>query len=305
MRFLMKRSLATALALLLALAVPLCATAQSDEVVTEDFENGHWFFESASQGVRIEINRLQDDEEKVLWYEADLQFSPQSPLLFLLSNYEKPGRNFAYPEKLMRENGVVFGINGDQFGHRIYNRKTVGIVVRDGQIISERTLKSGNKFWPTLDTAAFFDDGTMKVFSSAEHDAQDYLDMGAKNVLAFGPWLIKQGEINPLFRTNFHAREPRSAIGMIEPYHFVVISVEGRIRQSRGTDMRWLAARMQELGCSEAFNLDGGRTCCIVFMGKKLEMNNPKGLVKDGRSVSDMIGLGHSEQLPEYTGLDK
>jgi len=123
-------------------------------------------------------------------------------------------------------------------------------------------------------------------------------------VLSFGPWLVHNGEINPLLKNNFRTKEPRSAIGMIAPYHFVVLSVEGREKRSRGVAVEWLAERMKTLGAIEGTNLDGGKTCCIVFMGKKLDTTNPKGLVRSGRSVSGMIALGASAQVPDYKGLE-
>ncbi len=92
---------------------------------------------------------------------------------------------------------------------------------------------------------------------------------------------------------------------MIGPRHFIVLSVEGREKASRGVGVEWLAERMQALGATEAQNLDGGKTCCILFMGKKLDTTNPKGIVKSGRSVSGLIALGKSAQVPAYTGLEK
>lgn len=275
------------------------------ETIIEDYEAGHWLYENPAQGVRVEIFRMQDEAEKILWYEADLQFTQEEPLRFYAANPEAPGKGFAYPERLVRDNRAVFGVNDDQFGHRVYNHKTVGVVIRDGAILGDKTHKSGNKGWPSLDTAAFFADGSMRVFQSAEHTAQEYLDMGAENVLCFGPYLIKDGEINPLLQKNYRTREPRSAIGMIAPYHYVVLSVEGRIKQSQGVPVEWLATRMKELNVTEALNLDGGKTCCLVFMGKKLETTNPNGLVRKGRSVSGMLGLGVSDKVPAFVGLDE
>jgi len=279
--------------------------ATADEIVTQDADNGYWFYQSKSQGIRIEITRHEDTENTILWYEADLQFSDQSPLQFLTSNTEKPGKGFSYPEKLARDNGAVFAINDDQFGYRLYNRKTPGIIIRNGALLYEKTSSNGNLGWPTLDTAAFFADGTMRVYQSAELTAQQYLDLGAQTVLSFGPWLVRDGEINPLLKQHFSTREPRSAIGMIGPRHYVVLSVEGREKTSRGVGVQWLAEKMQALGATEALNLDGGKTCCILFMGKKLDTTNPKGIVKSGRSVSGLIALGTSTQVPAYTGLEK
>ncbi len=281
------------------------AAAEADETVTVDYEGGYWFYQSLSQGVRIEIHRYEDTDDTILWYEADLQFTAESPLRFLLANAENPGKGFFYAERLARENDAVFAINDDQFGYRLYNHKTPGIIVRDGAIACSKTHKSDSNAWPTLDTAAFFPDGTMRVYKSKELTAEEYVEAGAQTVLSFGPWLVRDGEINALVETKWKTKEPRSAIGMIEPYHFVAISVEGRNKRSKGADIQWLAERMQALGVTEALNLDGGKTCSLLFMGKKLDSTNPEGLVKSDRSVSGLIALGTSAQVPEYTGLEE
>lgn len=287
-------------------ATPTAApTPAADETIVADNDAGHWLYESKAQGVRIEITRHEDTDQVVLWYEADLQFSPQSPLRFLLANEQAPGKGFYYPERLVRDHQAVFGINDDQFGHRVYNHEITGVIVRDGVALYTKTKPDGNQSWPVLDTAAFFADGTMRAFSSSAHTAEEYVAMGAQTVLSFGPWLVQNGMVNPLLKSGFKTREPRSAIGMVAPYHFVVLSVEGREKRSRGVNVAWLAERMQALGATEAVNLDGGKTCCIVFMGKKLDTTNPEGIVRSGRSVSGMIALGTSALVPAYRGLEK
>ena len=245
-----------ALALLALCLIPRAGLAR--ETVEADFEGGRWLYEDTERGVCIEIVRREDEENRVLWYEADLRFGEASPLRFLTANEESPGKGFWYPERLAREKRAVFAINDDQFGHRVYNHDTVGVIVRGGEVLSERTRKSGSKGWPPLDTAAFFPDGSMRVFESAEHTGEEYLAMGAENVLAFGPWLVRGGEINPALETSYRTKEPRTAIGMIEPYHYVAVFVEGRIKRSGGVPVRWLAGRMAGLGAVEAVNLDGG-----------------------------------------------
>ena len=129
--------------------------------------------------------------------------------------------------------------------------------------------------------------------------------MGAQNVLSFGPYLLKNGEMNPQFGTRMTDRENRVALGMIEPYHYVALYVEGRNKYSRGADMKWLAEKMLEKGVTDAINLDGGATACMLFMGKKLRITNPEGKVRNERSVSGLIAVGHSDQVPEYTGLEE
>ena len=196
-------------ALTLALVCLAPALGLAQETVEADFESGRWLYEDAAQGVRIEITRHEDTENRVLWYEADLRCGEESPLRFLTANEESPGKGFWYPERLAREKRAVFAINDDQFGHRVYNHDTVGVIVRGGEVLNERTRKSGSKGWPPLDTAAFFPDGSMRVFESAEHTGEEYLAMGAENVLAFGPWLVRGGEINPALETAYRTKEPR------------------------------------------------------------------------------------------------
>ena len=43
--------------------------------------------------------------------------------------------------------------------------------------------------------------------------------------------------------------------------------------------------RMAELSAVEAINLDGGKTSCLLFIGTKISIANPDGLVRDGRSA--------------------
>ncbi len=279
--------------------------AASPETIVEDTQAGYWFYENSDAGIRIEIHRFEDEEKAIVWYEADLRFCQQSQLQFLTANEENPGKGFAFPEVIMRTHQAVFGVNDDQFGHRIYNHKTVGIIIRNGKLIANKSRKNGNLSWPTLDTAAFFPDGRMLCYSSQDHTGEEYLAMGATTVLSFGPWLVMRGETNPLCDKHFTTREPRTAIGMIEPYHFVAISVEGRIKQSRGVGMLWLAEKMKALGAQEAINLDGGKTTSLIFMGKPLRINNPNGNYVKRRTVTGMITLGTSAQVPSVDTLEE
>lgn len=281
------------------------ATAAETEVIVEDVDAGYWLYTNADTGIRIEIHRYMDEEHAIVWYEADLKFTQASQLQFLTANLENPGKGFAFPEVIMRTHQAVFGVNDDQFGFRVYNHITVGIIIRNGKLIANKTRTNGNLSWPTLDTAAFFPDGRMQCFSSKDYTGEEYLAMGATTVLSFGPWLVKQGETNPLCDKHFTTREPRTAIGMIEPYHFVAISVEGRIKQSRGVGMLWLAQKMKELGAQEAINLDGGKTTSLIFMGKPLRINNPNGNYVKRRTVTGMITLGTSALVPSVDTLEE
>ena len=62
---------------------------------------------------------------------------------------------------------------------------------------------------------------------------------------------------------------PRTGIGMISANHFVFVVVDGRSPgYSRGVTLTEFAQIFQELGCSTAYNLDGGGSSTLYFMGE-------------------------------------
>lgn len=284
----MKRWLAMLLTLLC-----LIGSAWAEEPFTVDEKQGLWAYQA--ENFKVTIQRREDKENKLIWYECDLICSPESPLMAVSSNPKKPGTKFQNPERIARNYQLVFAINDDYFGDRVYNKETPGITIRDGKILYKKTYKSGKTSLPNLDCMAIFKDGRIGVFQSKEHTAEEYLEMGAEHVCSFGPYLIRGGEINPKLTGRYKNREPRVAIGMIEPYHYTCVVVEGRHNKSKGVGLEWLVAKMQELGAVEAMNLDGGQTAALVFMGEKINTTGKFGAKANIRNLSGMLGVGVSE----------
>ena len=137
---------------------------------------------------------------------------------------------------------------------------------------------------------ALLPDGSMKTFVCDAHTAEEYLEMGAEQVFSFGPWLISDGEINPevLNPKYYPYNEPRVAIGMVEPWHYVAVVVRGRPKSTHaGVHLDWLAQLLRDRGCVEALNLDGGQTATMMFNGKIIETGD-----KALRSQGSMICFG-------------
>ena len=123
--------------------------------------------------------------------------------------------------------------------------------------------------------------------------------MGAVNVFSFGPILLKNGEINDLVYTYYKSIEPRHALGMIEPGHYLLISVQGRTKDSKGTFLQRVAETMRDKGVTEALNLDGGNTMALIFRGRmlnKLATYKKRNFV---RTVTSLIGIGHTDNQAE------
>ena len=268
------------------------------EYVSADAEAGVWIYVSAD--LAIVINRYQaalKKNDNILWYEADIRCTPASPLQTWLTEGKKTlGTAFANPLDLARKNHAVLAFADDHFGYRRSKDRTLGIIIRNGVIYGSKTLKPGNQSFPNLDVLAVFDDGRMQAFGCAEHTAQEYLDMGAVQTYAFGPILIREGKLadDMLLEGRYTYREPRCALGMIAPYHYLLVVAKGRTSTTNGVTIPWVARLMLERGVTEALNLDGGGTATLMFMGQVLNRIS----VKDLRSVTGISGFGTSDQVP-------
>ena len=263
----------------------------ADPYVFADRNDGHWYY--ISQNLSIEIVRKQNPLQKKTWFETEIKCTEESlPQSLLAQGTREDGHNYLSPKAISKQYDAIFAISDDFYGHRWYNKKTQGIIIRRGEVKSNQTLAANNKSWPSLEVLALFKDGSMKVFESNEHTAEEYLAMDVTDTYAFGPILIRDGEINSALYdksvVRFTDDEPRMALGCIEPYHYIVVSAKGRTSDSKGVTMSWLAERMKALGCREALNLDGGNTVALYFMGDVLNkiVNSTS-----YRDISSMIGF--------------
>ena len=76
---------------------------------------------------------------------------------------------------------------------------------------------------------------------------------------------------------------PRTAIGYYEPGHYCLVVVDGR-GESAGISLPRLSQLFYDLGCTAAYNLDGGNSSIMVWGDEVI--NNPSG---GGRESSDAL----------------
>jgi len=270
------------------------------EFVYENPEEGVWRY--AGAGLRVEIFRRTQAKPKQVWYEAEVWCAEGQGPRMVANDPEDWTWGTDYPYKITRKLGTVLALSSDYAHLRVQQKSRVGIVIRDGKIISEKTYKKGSQKFPNLDCLAIYPDGDMKVFDSDEKTAEEYLTEGAVDVLAFGPWLIRDGELNEEALKKYgRSSAQRAAVGMVEKGHYFFMMLEGRIDRSKGAGISFLAERLAEKGCTLGFNLDGGQTASIVFMGHQLcKMDNKKRNLSS-RRTSDLLGVGTTELLPAVT----
>jgi len=106
------------------------------------------------------------------------------------------------------------------------------------------------------------------------------------------PQLIINGKIEITWeqekssKSFVETRHPRTAVAKLKDGKFLMVTVDGRQKESVGMDLNELAALLLELGAVDAMNLDGGGSTTMFSQGKVV--NKPSD--KEGeRKVSDAI----------------
>lgn len=273
----------------LALEWPEAEFAHSDE------EAGRWLY--LSHDLRVEIERFSGtfERRKIVWFLADVRFRDEQAFRVYSANPKRPGQGQERPAKIAKTHQVVYAQNGDFFTYRANRGHLTGMIIRDGKLLHKNTYKRANAGIPPLDELALFPDGSIQMRTPGQLSAQDYLDLGVRDVLAFGPILFQDRVKDKRLDQSFTHREPRSALGVIEPGHVVGILVEGRNERSVGANLQFVADRLLERGCVEAFTLDGGQTASMVFLGQEVMDPGIYNGFQQARKQQDIVGIGQSD----------
>ena len=215
-------------------------------------------------------------------YVADVQVSSAAYLKTALAQ-NAFGRNLKDTTSNMAdEAGAVLAINGDYYGFRDY-----GYVLRNGVLYRDTAAAD-------TDALVVYGDGTMAAVSQDDTTAQQLKDSGAWQVLSFGPTLVNDGQIAIAASeevSQSRSSNPRTAIGMVSPLHYVVVVSDGRTGDNEGLSLYQLAQVLIDNGATFAYNLDGGGSTTMYFQGEVL--NNPTSGNTDGeRKVSDIVYFG-------------
>ena len=276
------------------------------EYIYSSEDEGLWIY--VSQTSKVIIQRKYDATQPLTWFEADLygDLDAGEMLRTVQNDPEKMGKVRVDATETAKKHNVVFAMNTDYYTYRVAvnNNRHTGIVIRDGRILYDDPYTEKqvtNSMFPNLDMLAFMPDGSLKVYHSWEKTAQDFIDEGVQTVYSFGPYLLLDGKVSERAYANNENKNPRCAIGMVEPGHYVAIMCEGRLKRSAGVTISYLAKMMRAKGCQVAFNMDGGQTAVMVFMGKQLnQIGAYDGGKTNSRPTSEVLGFGTSEQVGTY-----
>ena len=221
----------------------------------------------------ISITVSEVNEGNLTYYAADIYVRDITCFRTALAN-DTYGSGFRDSiEDMAALNSALLAVNGDYYGNT-----SEGVVIRNGVIYRAN---------PTdCDVCVLYYDGTMEVIPGSSFSVEDAIEEGAWQAWTFGPALLDaDGQTITAFSSTKRiiSANPRTAIGYYEPGHYCLVVVDGR-GESSGITLSQLSRLFYDLGCSAAYNLDGGNSSIMVWEDEVI--NNPSG---GGRESSDAL----------------
>lgn len=234
----------------------------------------------SSDNIQFTTNKVEigSGSDKITYYVSDIYVSNVKYFKTAFA-YGEYGKNYKETTLDMAvDNNALLAINGDYYGNN-----EIGVVIRNGILYRSEVYDA--------DLCVLYTDGTMATYSPQEFNLEDVVAKGAWQAWIFGPALLdSQGNVLQKFNSTYYLSNahPRTAIGYVEPGHYVFVLVDGRdLGYSRGATLTELAQIMKDAGCVAAYNLDGGKSSEMVYEDEFV--NKPW---EGGRSVSDIIYIG-------------
>ncbi len=244
-----------------------------DVVVTENS------YSSENIAITIEQRTKGEGNNRITYYVADIRLKSVDCFRTAFAKDKFAQNTLEDVVSMADRHNAILATAGDFYG---WNPGRT--VIRNGTAYRDGTSDS--------DVCVLYRDGSMKIFYKGQpFNAHNEVENGAWQAWSFGPSLFdKEGEpitAYPAYKY-IEGKHPRCALGYYEPGHYVFVLIDGRDEgYSDGMTIGETSALMKELGCTVAYNLDGGRSAQMVFNG---EMHNQP--YKDGRKTSDILYIG-------------
>ena len=271
------------------------AADEPEEVIVVDKENGRWEYRTDDLGITIDrITTTNSKGKPLTYFVADIHMRDISQFRPAFGAEGHTGRGAIHPWIIARREKAVLWMTGDNLVND--EREEKGILIRDG-----RMFWSGEK----EDTLAIYPDMSMRIIKKNEMSPGMLLEDGVENAYSFGPTLIDDGVINEQAKYHRVRRaNPRAGIGYLSPGHYIAIVVDGRQKDySVGMPVWEFADLFASYGCSIAYNLDGGLSAAMIFMGEQINTHSGQRTGESNdisyqRAVPDGLMFGYSEQVP-------
>lgn len=233
----------------------------------------------------VSINLTTKTVSNTKVYIADITVSSPKYLKTALAQNTYGNNVTAKTSVTAANNSAILAINGD-----FYGANTTGYVIRNGVVYRNTVREDASN-----GDLAIYKDGSFGIVYENDVSAEDLVKNGVVNLLAFGPTLVNNGKITVSRNSEVGqsmASNPRTAIGIIDKNHYVIVVSDGRTSESQGLSLYQLAQVMKSYGVKTAYNLDGGGSSTLYFNGKVVNKPTTNGTISE-RAVSDIVYIGY------------
>ena len=234
----------------------------------------------------ISVNLTKKTVNETQVYVADITLSSSDYLKTALAQNSYGTNVTAKTSVTAAENNAILAVNGDYYG-----ANSSGYVIRNGVVYRDSVREDASN-----GDLAIYKDGSFKIIYEDQVSADQLVQDGVVNLLAFGPSLVENGEISVDTNTEVGqamSSNPRTAIGIIDENHYIIIVSDGRTSESKGLSLYQMAEVMKSYGVKTAYNLDGGGSSTLYFNGQVINKPTTGGSKISERAVSDIVYIGY------------
>lgn len=242
--------------------------------------------DSSYKDDNISINLSESTVNSTQVYVADVTVSSSDYLKTAFAQNAFGTNVTAKTSETATDNNAILAVNGDYYG-----ANSTGYVIRNGVVYSDTVREDSSN-----GDLAIYKDGSFKIIYEDQISADQLVKDGVVNLLAFGPALVENGEI--AVGTNEEvgqamASNPRTAIGIIDANHYIIVVSDGRTSESKGLSLYQMAEVMKSYGVKTAYNLDGGGSSTLYFNSQVINKPTTGGNKISERAVSDIVYIGY------------
>lgn len=261
------------------------SSTSNTEVASQAVQNAQVTATSYSDG-NISVNLTEKTVNDTQIYVADVTLSSADYLKTALAQNSYGTNVTSKTSVTAAENNAILAVNGDYYG-----ANSSGYVIRNGVVYRDSVREDASN-----GDLAIYKDGSFKIIYENQISANQLVQDGVVNLLAFGPSLVENGEISVGINTEVGqamASNPRTAIGIIDENHYIIVVSDGRTSESKGLSLYQMAEVMKSYGVKTAYNLDGGGSSTLYFNGQVINKPTTGGSKISERAVSDIVYIGY------------
>lgn len=174
-----------------------------------------------------------------------------------------------YVTTMASDHNALLAINGGGFydpGNNSAGGTPTGVTISDGELITYGQYGNNTQGGGIIG----FDENDVLVLLK-NTTAQQALDMGIRDAISWGPFLIVNGEPSFIKGNGGWGYAARSAIGQRADGIVLLLVIDSNSIRTKGADMVDLTEIMQNYGAINAANLDGGTSSVMVMPKKKAQ----------------------------------